>query len=97
MSNTATGRWEGDTLVVRTTRVNWPYFDMNPFPLQGVPQSEAVEFVERFTLNENETELVYDLAVSDPATFTEPISASGLITWQWRPGLEVEPYECVTG
>ena len=91
------GHWEGDTLVVRTTRINWPYFDLNPMPLQGVPQSEAVEMVERFTLSEDETELVYDLAVSDPATFTEPISANSMFIWQWQPGVEVEPYECVIG
>ncbi len=91
------GHWEGETLVVTTTRINWPYFDLNPIPLQGVPQSEAVEMVERFTLSADETELVYDLAVTDPATFTEPVSAPSLFTWQWQPGVEVEPYECVVG
>ena len=89
------GHWEGESLVVRTTRINWPYFDLNPIPLQGVPQSEAVEMLERFTLSADETELVYDLTVSDPATFTEPVSADRLFVWQWQPGVEVEPYECV--
>lgn len=91
------GHWEGRTLVVTTTRINWPYFDLNPIPLQGVPQSEAVEMVERFTLSEDGNELVYDLAVTDPATFTEPVVAVSLITWRWQPGVEVEPYECVVG
>ena len=91
------GHWEGDTLVVTTTRIDWPYFDLNPIPLQGVPQSRAVEMVERFTLNDDETELDYDLTVSDPATFTEPVLAPSLFTWQWQPGVEVEPYECVIG
>ncbi len=91
------GHWEGDTLVVTTTRIDWPYFDLNPLPLQGVPQSKAVEMVERFTLSADETALVYDLAVSDPATFTEPVSASSLFTWRWQPGVEVEPYECIIG
>jgi hypothetical protein len=91
------GHWEGESLVVETTRINWPYFDMNPFPLQGIPQSEAVEFIERFTLSQDETQLVYDLQVSDPATFTETLSARSLIVWQWRPGVEVEPFECVVG
>ena len=53
--------------------------------------------VERFTLSEDGNELVYDLAVTDPATFTEPVAAVSLITWQWQPGVEVEPYECVVG
>jgi hypothetical protein len=91
------GHWEGDTLVVTTTRIDWPYFDLNPIPLQGVPQSRAVEMVDRFTLNDDETELDYDLTVNDPATFTEPVSAPSLFTWQWQPGVEVEPYECVIG
>ncbi len=91
------GHWEGDALVVTTTRIDWPYFDLNPIPLQGVPQSRAVRMVERFTPNDDETELVYDLTVTDPATFTEPVSAPSLFTWQWQPGIEVEPYECVIG
>ena len=82
------GHWEGNTLIVRTTRVNWPYFDS----IGIVPQSETVETTERFTLSDDETQLTYDLEVSDPGTFTEPVSAR----WEfnWRPDMVVEPYEC---
>lgn len=82
------GRWEGSTLVVRTTRVSWPYFDTNGrFPL-----SEAAVIVERFTPSEDETRMTYQLEVTDPGTFTEPVSTR----WElvWRPDLVVEPYEC---
>lgn len=61
------GRWEGNTLVVSTTHVNWPYFDN-----MGTPQSEAVEYVERFTPSEDQSRLDYRLTIADPATFTEP-------------------------
>ena len=82
------GRWGGNTLIVRTTRVNWPYFDS----IGIVPQSEAVEIAERFTLSDDETRLTYDLEVSDPATFTAPVSAR----WEfgWRPDMVVEPFDC---
>ena len=48
------GRWEEDTLVVETTKVNWPWLDNS-----GTPQSEAAEFVERFTVSEDQTRLDY--------------------------------------
>ena len=82
------GRWEDNTLIVRTSRVNWPYFDS----IGIIPQSEDVEITERFTLSDDETGLTYDLEVSDPETFTEPVSAR----WEfnWRPDMVVERYGC---
>ncbi len=83
------GHWEGSTLVVRTTQVNWPYFDH----LGRISQSDAVETTERFTVSEeDENRMVYEFTVSDPATFTEPVS--GRWVMGWRPDLIVEPYEC---
>jgi hypothetical protein len=38
------GRWEGDTLVVTTSRIDWPYFDSS-----GIPQGPSSTIVERFT------------------------------------------------
>lgn len=77
------GRWEGNTLVVTTTRVSWPFFDLPP--LIGIPQSEDVEIVERFTHDGNE--LVYDFWAYDPRNFTEPIEEFGYKVWTWHPGL----------
>ncbi len=82
------GRWEGSTLVVRTTAVDWPYFDTNG----RLPLSEAAVIVERFTLSDDETGLSYDLEVTDPGTFTEPVSARWELSW--RSDMVVEPYEC---
>jgi hypothetical protein len=62
------GRWEGRTLIVDTTRINYPYVDNEA----RTPQSETVEIVERFTLSEDQSRLDYALVITDPVTFTEP-------------------------
>ncbi len=86
------GRWESNVLVVTTTRINWPYFKV--FGIVAAPQSEEMEIVERFTLDRDQGELIYDFTASDPATFTEPVTADRYHVWRYRPGVQVEPYEC---
>lgn len=82
------GRWEGDTLVVSTTGVNWPYFDN-----RGTPQSAAAQYVERFTVSENGDRLDYRLTITDPATFTEP----AVYERYWLAlGEELQAYNCQT-
>ncbi len=67
------GRWDGDTLEVRTTRVGWPYIDD-----EGRPQSENVEILEQFAIIDNGSRLDYRQTVIDPQTLIEPMS-TGLI------------------
>jgi len=62
------GRWEGRTLIVETTRINYPFVDNEA----RTPQSEAVEVLERFTLSEDQSRLDFHLTINDPSTFTEP-------------------------
>lgn len=81
------GHWEGDTLVVETTRVNWPYFDN-----QGIPQTEQARFEERFTVSPNGKRLNYTIDVTDPATFTEPVRLDRF--WLWMSENQVNPYNC---
>ncbi len=82
------GRWETNTLIVTTTNINWLWFDR-----RGVPQSEDVRIVERFTLSENESRLDYSATITDPATFTESVV---LDTYRvWAPGEVIAPYDCV--
>jgi hypothetical protein len=83
----STGRWEGETLVVTTTNVNWPHFDS-----VGIPLSDAVEIVERFTPSDDGSYLTLTMLVTDPATFTDPVEVSK--TFLAIPGIQVEPYEC---
>ncbi len=81
------GYWEGNTLVATTNGINWPYFDQN-----GLHQSEALESVERFTVNEDGSRLDYEVVVTDPWLFTEPVTLSK--SWRWIPGDAVLPFNC---
>jgi len=83
----STGRWEGDTLIVRTTAVDWPLLDDS-----GTPLGEHAEMIERFTLDRSQGRLSYSVAVTDPANLTEPAVWEGL--WIWSPGVTIRPYRC---
>jgi len=63
------GHWEDDgrSLVVETTRINWPYYDTI-----GTPLTPAAEITERFSLSDDQSALVYRQTITDPATFIEP-------------------------
>ena len=81
------GRWEGNTLVVSTSRIDYPYLNDD-----GVPMSDGVEIVERFILSENEQTLDWRATVTDPQNFTEPVE----ITARWRsvPDETIKPWNC---
>ena len=81
------GHWEGDTLVVETTRISWPYFDVVGIPLGGNAQT-----VERFTPSKDGARLDYVLTVTDPTAFTKPVTLTKF--WVWYPQMKVEPYKC---
>ncbi len=81
------GRWEGETLVVDTSRVNWPYFNRS-----GAPQTENVRINERFTVQEDGNRLEWILTVDEPATLVEPFVLDGYFVW--KPGEAINPYEC---
>ena len=82
------GRWEGPTLVVTTTRIDWPYLDSS-----GVPLSPAAAIVERFTPTADGTRLTYTMTITDAGIFTQPVELTR--SWVWRPGETVKPYNCV--
>jgi hypothetical protein len=89
------GRWEDGALIVTTTGIDWPYFQL--YGLEGVPQSPAMRIVERFTMSEDESELLYDIEATDPNVFTQTVVAEGYVTFRWQPGLGLLPYECILG
>jgi hypothetical protein len=60
------GKWDDGALVVRTTKIDWPFFDTI-----GTPQSKAVEIVERYTLSADQTRLDFHVTVEDPVNLTE--------------------------
>ena len=74
-------------MVVRTTRINDPFFDDI-----GTPQGPSAEIIERFTLSDDETRLNYESVHIDTFTFSEPARQSGY--WDWIPGEEVKSYNC---
>ncbi|MCZ6756974.1 MAG: DUF6152 family protein [Bacteroidetes bacterium] len=84
----STGHWEGDTLVVATGNVTYRYFDDN-----GTPQGSNASFVERFRVSDDNSRLEYALIAVDDEIFTEPVNLNK--HWLWRPGEQVEPYDCV--
>ena len=85
----STGRWEGDTLVVETTHIDWPYFD--PY---GTPQSERMSYVETFRVSDDGSQLNYTIVATDPVMFTAPVELER--GWWWQPGTEmVESFDCV--
>jgi hypothetical protein len=81
------GQWDGATLVVTTTRINWPFFSQ-----LGIRQSPAVAIVERFAPSADGSRLDYELTVTDPATFTRPVVLRQ--HWLWLPSVTLLPYEC---
>ena len=81
------GRWEGETLVVTTTHISWPWVSQI-----GVPQSAQSVLVERFTPSADGSRLTYELTSTDPVNFTEPFG--GTKTWLYLPDQEIRPYEC---
>jgi hypothetical protein len=86
------GRWEGETLVVTTTRLNWPYFKVED--LVAVPQSTQMEIVERFALDGERGELTYSFTATDPVNFTETVVADAYHVWRYRPGATIQTYGC---
>jgi hypothetical protein len=81
------GHWEGKTLVVETSRIDWPVFNY------GIPQSRATRLVERFALSADGSRLDYTLSATDPEMLTRPMEIKS--AWVWRPGEQVMPFNCV--
>jgi hypothetical protein len=66
------GAWENRTLVVKTSRINWPYFDTI-----GTRQSPGIEVVERFELSPDQSRIDVTMTITDPNTFTRPAVLKG--------------------
>jgi hypothetical protein len=81
------GRWEGNTLEISTNRIDYPYFNDD-----GVPMSEDLEIIERFTISDDEQTLEWHATVTDPENFSAPIEMTA--HWRWVPGETIKPWEC---
>ena len=82
------GHWEDEnTLVIHTSRINFPYLGST-----GIPLSEELSVVERYTLSEDQARLDFFFTATDPQTFTEPA------TWEYywlALGETFGQYECI--
>ena len=84
----STGRWAGETLVVTTTHIDWPYW--SEF---GLPQSDQGTLLETFSVSDGGNVLHYSVTVVDPFIYTRPFSFER--TRSWTPGIDFPPYNCV--
>ena len=86
------GRWEGDTLVVRTTNLN----GRNGLQANGqlMLTSDALELIERFARTGPET-LQYEVTINDPKTWTKPWTVS--FPLRLDPGYAMFEYACHEG
>ena len=91
------GRWEGATLVVETENYNTKGTvgtNFGTLRLRGIPQSEALHVVERFTLVDSDT-IRYDVTVEDPHAFARPWTAS--MPLNRSPDYDLFEYACHEG
>ena len=91
------GRWEGNTLVVDTTNYNskgWIATSAATGRIKGIPQSEALHVVERFTRVDTDT-INYEVTIDDPNTYTRPWKVA--IPLSRDPNYQIFEYACQEG
>lgn len=83
----STGHWDGDTLVVETTHINWGHLGN-----QFLQLSDDLHISETITAIEDGGRLEYAMTITDDYAFTEPVTLSK--SWVYLPDVQVEPYNC---
>lgn len=81
------GRWDKDTLVVDSVGYNERFW----MTAGGLPHTEALHLVERFTRTHLNT-LRYEVTVDDQRTYTRPWTGGWTI--QWMAGADMPEYFC---
>jgi hypothetical protein len=93
----ARGRWEGNTLVIETSNYNskgWIATNAASGRIKGIPISEALRVVERFTRVDSDT-IQYEMTIDDPNVYTKPWTVSFPMTKE--PHAQVFEYACQEG
>jgi hypothetical protein len=91
------GHWEGNTLVVDTTNYNgkgWIATSAATGRVKGIPQSEELHVVERFTRSDPNT-ILYEVTVEDPNVYTRPWKVAIPLTRD--PEYKIYEYACHEG
>ena len=82
------GHWEGMTLVVRTTNIDWPFFNGT-----GAPLSDRASVLERYEVSGDGSYLHLEMETTDPLYLAEGVFRSQTIYALL--GEEIEVYDCV--
>ena len=96
-SGDSRGRWEGATLVVDTTNFHdrgWLTTHTGSGRVRGVPHSEALHIVERFT-RVGDDGLQYEITIDDPPMFASPWTAK--LVFERDEGYRIYEYACHEG
>jgi hypothetical protein len=91
------GHWEGNTLVVDTTNYNdkgWIATSASTGRIKGIPQSEALHVVERFTRIDRDT-INYEVTIDDPKYYTKPWKVA--VPLNRDPQYQIFEYACQEG
>ena len=91
------GRWEGDTLVVETTNYNDKGTigtNIATRAIRGLPQTEALRLVERFTPSGPDT-IDYEVTIDDPGSFTRTWTVA--MPLNRDPTYQIYEYACHEG
>jgi hypothetical protein len=91
------GHWEGETLVVETTNYNargWIATQAAAGRIKGVPQTDTLHVVERFTPTDANT-IDYKVTIEDPKMFTRSWTAA--IPLHRDPTYQIYEYACHEG
>lgn len=91
------GHWEGNTLVVDTTNYNnkgWIATSAATGRIKGIPQSEALHVVERFTRVDRDT-INYEVTIDDPSFYAQPWKVA--IPLSRDPEYRLYEYACQEG
>ena len=84
---TSVGRWEGDTLVVRTTNIR----EDTQLDFSGVPHSDALTITERFRRTAPDT-LEDRITLDDPKAYAQPFTA--VRAYKLHPDWTIGEYVC---
>ncbi len=83
------GWWEGQTLVVDTAKIS-----PGPLTIRGIPSSDVLHVIERFTVGENGDRMVMEMVLEDPKHFEEPLIARRSYLRQPE-NVRIKPYDCI--
>jgi hypothetical protein len=91
------GHWEGNTLVVETANYNnkgWIATNVASGRIKGIPQSDALHVIERFTRADADT-IQYEITIDDPNVYTSPWKVA--FPFYRDPSAQIFEYACHEG